>query len=555
MEGYDLYSFFLCLIVFILLAGLSALMLTEICKLTIKTIRHGLEDDSIKEEYSKTQEIKRKNKGFDFIVSLFLCLILCVVFLFSLFVNCKGQSYSDTLPTMRVVSSSSMSKKHEKNLYLVNNNLNDQMQVYDLIFTYKAPAEDQLKLYDIVVYETDGMFVIHRIIGIEEPNSSHPTERWFLLQGDANSVSDRFPVKYEQIRGVYRGERVPFIGSFILFMQSPAGWLCVLLVVASMIITPILEKKFAKERHARYLIICGQQEIVVTGPIPEQTQEEVIEKVNAFAHLKGKRNDRTFVERLDSSTDTVKGWYESVSDTLSRIADAKVIESKKQRTYKTGNTPVARLNFRGKTLNAYLGLNPEEYKDSKYIYTDMSEVKAHQNYPMRLKLSSDRQVRWTNQLIMDLCAKHGIALLEKPQEITVVSENPFAHLKGKRNDQTFDQKLEKLPIATARYNQVIDFLNGIDGIRLIDGKKTKTYRQGNRPVVRFAVRGKTLNAYLGLNPEEYKDSKYIYTDVSAVKKYANYPMRLKLSSDRQVRWAIELIKDLCAQNQSAKGVK
>ena len=108
---------------------------------------------------------------------------------------------------------------------------------------------------------------------------------------------------------------------------------------------------------------------------------------------------------MDSSTDTIKGWYESVSDTLSRIADAKVIESKKQRTYKTGNIPVARLNFRGKTLNAYLGLNPEEYKDTKYIYTDMSEVKAHQNYPMRVKATSDRQVKWTKELIAQILEK------------------------------------------------------------------------------------------------------------------------------------------------------
>ena len=57
------------------------------------------------------------------------------------------------------------------------------------------------------------------------------------------------------MRAIYRGERTPFIGSFILFMQSPAGWLCTLLVVVALIAAPVLDKKLATERKLR-LIIC-----------------------------------------------------------------------------------------------------------------------------------------------------------------------------------------------------------------------------------------------------------------------------------------------------------
>ena len=39
-------------------------------------------------------------------------------------------------------------------------------------------------------------------------------------------------------------------------MQSPAGWLCILLVTASMVIVPILEHYFDKEKNAR-LVACG----------------------------------------------------------------------------------------------------------------------------------------------------------------------------------------------------------------------------------------------------------------------------------------------------------
>ena len=84
------------------------------------------------------------------------------------------------------------------------------------------------------------------------------------MQGDAVEAPDRFPVKYEQMRGIYRGEKIPFIGSFVLFMQSPAGWLCMLLVVGAVIATPILEKKIAKSKQDRIELIT-----VIDGKISE----------------------------------------------------------------------------------------------------------------------------------------------------------------------------------------------------------------------------------------------------------------------------------------------
>ena len=115
----------------------------------------------------------------------------------------------------------------------------------------KLPKEEDLQLYDIVVYEVDGILIMHRIVGIEEPCYDHPNQRWFLLQGDAVANPDRFPVKYSQMKAIYRGERIPFIGSFVAFMQSPAGWLCIFLVILAVIITPILEKKLLETKKQR----------------------------------------------------------------------------------------------------------------------------------------------------------------------------------------------------------------------------------------------------------------------------------------------------------------
>ena len=259
MKKFEIYSFLLCLIVFVLLVGVFSYMLAIILKQHIKHIKAGMEDEDVVREFYTASFAKNKSgaKTLDTFFNVLFCIIFGLIFSLSLFVNCTQKVVFNKLPTYRVVLSSSMETKNKKNSYLFSNNLNDQFSAFDLIATYKIPKEEDLKLYDIVVYEVDGILVVHRIVGIEEPNAYHPNERHFLLQGDAVSSPDRFPVRYSQMIAIYKGEKIPYVGSFILFMQSPAGWLCILLVLIAMITTPILEKKIQSAKEERYIIISG----------------------------------------------------------------------------------------------------------------------------------------------------------------------------------------------------------------------------------------------------------------------------------------------------------
>ena len=154
-----------------------------------------------------------------------------------------------------------MSKKHENNKYLFENNLNNQFDTFDVILVYKAPAEADLKLYDIIVYEMELQgevgYVVHRIVGIEEANEKHG--RLFKTQGDAVETADRNKVEYSQIKGIYRGENIKFVGSFVMFMQSPAGWMCMILMLAATIATPIIDKKLAQEREKRLVLLAQKR--------------------------------------------------------------------------------------------------------------------------------------------------------------------------------------------------------------------------------------------------------------------------------------------------------
>ena len=276
MTGYELYTFILCLIVFILLVSLFSYTIMLIVRMRLKMIRHGLEDEEIKIEKQSAPESQVGNI-ISSVVSLVVCLALLIAFIFSLYMNMTEDKSPNGIPSLKVVRTSSMSVKNERNTYLEKNGLDDQIQTFDVVITHHLPAEEDLELYDIVVYEKNGTYIIHRIVGIEEPNENHPDCRHFLLQGDAVLTPDEFPVLYEQMQGIYYGERIPFVGSFVLFMQSPAGWLCILLVLASVILTPVLERLFASAiKTRRAAIIKESAEAVPQIEIQTNAPTEII---------------------------------------------------------------------------------------------------------------------------------------------------------------------------------------------------------------------------------------------------------------------------------------
>ena len=273
MSKFEIYSIVLCIIVFVMLVSVFSYLLTIIVKQSLKHVKAGLEDENLIKEFSSVKKPNKFSKFLNIVVNFILCVFFVLVFSLSLYINCTQNVYFDNFPTYRVVLTSSMENKNKENTYLMENNLNNQISAFDLIITYKIPDEDQIKLYDIVVYEVDGILVVHRVVGIEHENESHPNEKYFLLQGDAVGKPDRFPVHYSQMKGIYRNERIPFVGSFVLFMQSPAGWLCLLLILAAMILTPIFDKQLLDARKNRYLLINQQAGAVLVEDTARSSDE------------------------------------------------------------------------------------------------------------------------------------------------------------------------------------------------------------------------------------------------------------------------------------------
>lgn len=253
MAGYDKYIIVVCLIVFIALTAMFAVLITSIIKMRLKVIKGGLADSEILKQEQQVNKAKHTHAARSIaneILSIFFCALMLLVFGLSIGTRIASSNKVGDTPIVKVVKSGSMATVYEKNEYIVKNNLTNQIKKYDLITLFKLPEENDLKVYDVVMYETNGICVIHRIVAIEEPDEKH-SERYFLLQGDANQYPDKFPVKYSQMLGIYKNNRVPYVGSFVDFMQSPVGYLCILLIIFSCVISPIADKKLDKAIEER----------------------------------------------------------------------------------------------------------------------------------------------------------------------------------------------------------------------------------------------------------------------------------------------------------------
>lgn len=104
-----------------------------------------------------------------------------------------------------------------------------------------------------------------------------------------------------------------------------------------------------------------------------------------------------------------------------------------------------------------------------------------------------------------------------------------------------------------QYTELKNELLSFDGIYARMAFKHESFRLGNTTLAKIKVRGKRLNVYLALNPADFVGSKYIFEDDTQVKSYAHVPMKLKISSERALKWAKELIAKLAKNNKLTQG--
>jgi len=145
-----------------------------------------------------------------------LGLILCIVFgamlLCNLTIIIKGTLYPEKPPsvlgiTPMVVLSGSMS-----------GNAPDHIEIGDLIFVDKIEAQ-ALEAGDVIAFMEGKVVVTHRIL---EVFTGDDGKLQYVTKGDANNAADLEPVHEDDLVGIYKF-RIPKVGDFALFLQTPLG--------------------------------------------------------------------------------------------------------------------------------------------------------------------------------------------------------------------------------------------------------------------------------------------------------------------------------------------
>ncbi len=166
---------------------------------------------------------------------------------------------------------------------------------------------------------------------------------------------------------------------------------------------------FADEDNAEEGILPEQEVLLEEGLVVEDDGETADA---GFVIVNGERvkvrYDRSFKARLIQSDDALKSRYNELKNEL-LCYDLKPRVSWSNESCYSGRTTYAKFAVRGKTLSLYLALEPKEFAESKYSFTDVHDVSKYKGVPMRLKIKSDRAVRWAKELIAAMAEKHGSA--------------------------------------------------------------------------------------------------------------------------------------------------
>lgn len=235
-------------------AAIFTILYVTYTNATISEFRSGKKDIELIDEaiYDNLAHVKKRREIIKTIKSIGfygLMIIIIPIFAFSLLNKFSGNVTMLGNQGILVVASGSMSEKNEANGYLIENNLNNQFNTYDTIVIKKVRYESDLALYDVIAFvDSEGKTVIHRIIDIEFGTDGRIH---YETRGDSNNASDKFRPCIDDIQGKYTGKKIPVIGMFALFMQSPIGIITVVGLLYCLFTTDRLTEKLYKEQQKR----------------------------------------------------------------------------------------------------------------------------------------------------------------------------------------------------------------------------------------------------------------------------------------------------------------
>ena len=120
----------------------------------------------------------------------------------------------------------------------------------------------------------------------------------------------------------------------------------------------------------------------------------------------------SFIGRLHQAPENVASYYSDIKNAFLRYKKVKSRISWSCDTITFGKEQLAKLVLTQKTLYVYLALPPKELEGTKYFFTDESDIKKYEKVPLRVRVRSDRGVKYTIELIEKIAESKGLLLVK-----------------------------------------------------------------------------------------------------------------------------------------------
>lgn len=101
------------------------------------------------------------------------------------------------------------------------------------------------------------------------------------------------------------------------------------------------------------------------------------------------------------------------------------------------------------------------------------------------------------------------------------------------------------------YAQIMDEVARYPALKVKRGFRQERVYSGRKTLAILVFRGKTLCVAMALDPNEYADTKYRGKDMTQIKRYAQTPMLIRVTSARRMRY----VKYLIAQLSALRGIE
>lgn len=182
---------------------------------------------------------------------------------------------------------------------------------------------------------------------------------------------------------------------------------------------------------------------------------------------------------------------------------------------------------------------------------DGAEEERNLLFALQVAIAADEKFDYEYDNLVDQAKSlRGISDISSANVEEIVEEQAAAELwwNGIRYVKTFHARIRLAePDVKDDFVTISNALLGYDGVKMRESNRFVTFYRGRTTLARINVVGKTLYVYFATDPETV-DVKYHVRNVSERKSYADTPSLLRVRSVRALKYALELVDKVSADN-------